>query len=495
LTVGLLVAACADTTIGNLTTVLGPLLDPAPEETGAPEDTTQRDATPTPEAPTGPAVAAALVPDPPGPPAAATPVRGIDGIYPDVQRIRPPDESQIDTALLLPPLEAPALTPPEDEEPPPIHVAILLPLSGSSSKIGAAMLNAAQMALFDVAGDRLVLHPKDTQGTPDGAVVAMEAALQDGAELILGPLFANSVRAAAGLSRERGINVVAFSNDRSVAGRGVYLMGFMREQEIARVVAYARTQGIARFAALVPESPYGEAVEMALLRAAQRAGGAVVRVERYPAGATDFFEPVQRLASYEARRAELQATRRELEARGDEIAVRTLRRLKGLDTIGDLGYDAVVIAEGGTRLQAIAPLLPFFDIDPDDVRFLGTGLWNEPGVGREPALVGAWFAGPSPGVGEGFRTRYQALYGSPPPRIASLAYDATALAAILARGRERPEFSAASLTVKSGFSGVDGIFRFDAGGVAVRGLAVLEIRPRTFRVLSNAPKSFEELVN
>lgn len=504
LTVGLMVAACANPEIGNLSTVLRPLLDPAgarvdrdaaaeaelgdaaatpDSSTDADRETAQTEVAPLPE------------PDPEtgesedlntAPPRYA-------GIYPDVETVTPPDESLIDTALLLPP--PPTLTPPEPQEPPPIRVAVLLPLSGSSSAIGAAMLNAAQMALFDIADERFVLHPKDTRGSPDGAVVAMETALQDGAEIILGPLFASSVRAVANLSRERGINVVAFSNDRSVAGGGIYLMGFMREQEVARVIGFARTQGIGRFAALLPESPYGEAVEMALRIAAQQTGGAVVRVERYPAGATDFFEPVQRLASYEGRRAELQAMRRELEARGDEIAVRTLRRLEGLDTIGELGYDAVVIAEGGSRLQAIAPLLPFFDIDPDDVRFLGTGLWDERNIGREPALVGGWFAGPSPVEGEGFRTRYEALYGAPPPRIASIAYDATALAAVLARGREQPDYSAAALTAKSGFSGVDGIFRFNSSGIAERGLAVLEVRPRTFRVLSDAPTSFQDLVN
>lgn len=510
LTASLLVAACANTDIGNLSTVLRPLLDPASERA---DGDTDAPAEPAPEAAPQSAAAAAaadqtaqteiVAGSPPVAPAATeaepddaakTPPL-LAGIYPDVQVVGPPDETLIDTALLLPPPEPPTLTPPEPVAPPPIRVAILLPLSGASAKIGGAMLNAAQMALFDIADDRLVLHPKDTLGSPDGAVLAMEAALQDGVEIVLGPLFASSVRAVANLSRERGINVVAFSNDRSVAGGGIYLMGFMREQEVARVVGFARTQGIGRFAALLPESPYGEAVEMALRTAAQRTGGAVVRVERYAAGATDFFEPVQRLARYERRRGELQAMRRDLQARGGEIAERTLRRLEGLDTIGEIGYDAVVIAEGGTRLQAIAPLLPFFDIDPDDVRFLGTGLWDERNIGREPALVGGWFAGPSPVEGEGFRTRYEGLYGAAPPRIASIAYDAAALAAVLARSRELPDYSAAALTAKSGFSGVDGIFRFDTSGIAERGLAVLEVRPRTFRVLSDAPKSFEDLVN
>ncbi len=351
------------------------------------------------------------------------------------------------------------------------------------------------MALFDVGGPDLVLWPKDTEGTPDGAARAVEAALQDGAELILGPLFSGSVRAVAESARARGINIVAFSNDRSVAGDGVFLMGFMPEQQVDRVINFARTQGITRFAALLPETPFGATVEDALRAAMTRSGGDLVRVERYFTDAQDFQEPVQRVADYARRNGMLQAARRDLKHRDDEISKRTLKRLSSLDTIGDLGYEALFIAEGGARLGAIAPLLPFYDVDPNDVRFLGTRQWEDPAIGREPAMVGGWFAGPALEAPESFRERYEALYGAPTPRVASLAYDATALAEILSRAAQRPYFTEESLRNRNGFVGIDGIFRFDEEGIAQRGLAVLEIGPREFRVISNAPESFQDIVN
>ncbi|MCH8188102.1 MAG: penicillin-binding protein activator, partial [Proteobacteria bacterium] len=187
------------------------------------------------------------------------------GIYPEVQEIQPGASPDAETALAVPPDPgAPALRRPVSEAAAPINVAILLPLSGANARVGNAILNAAQMALFDVGGQNLVLWPKDTEGTPEGAARAVEAALQDGVELILGPLFSGSVRAAAESARERGVNVVAFSNDRSVAGDGVFLMGFMPEQQVDRVVDFARTQGITRFAALLPETPFGATVDDAL---------------------------------------------------------------------------------------------------------------------------------------------------------------------------------------------------------------------------------------
>ena len=154
-----------------------------------------------------------------------------------------------------------------------------------------------------------------------------------------------------------------------------------------------------------------------------------------------------------------------------------------------------MLAEGGDRLRALAPLLPFYDVDPARVRFLGTGLWDEPSLGREPSLVGGWFAGPDPKAGKGFRTRYQQLYGKLPPRIASLAYDATALAAVLARTRPQPYYESSALINPAGFSGIDGIFRFATSGISERGLAVLEVRPDGLRVVSPAPVSFDPPTN
>ncbi len=408
----------------------------------------------------------------------------------------PPGGADAETALAVPPGPGtPALRRPDRAAAAPVNIAILLPLSGANARVGNALLNAAQMALFDVGGQNLVLWPKDTEGTPEGAARAVEAALQDGVELILGPLFRGSVQAAAESARARGVNVVAFSNDRSVAGDGVFLMGFMPEQQVDRVVNFARTQGITRFAALLPETPFGATIEDALRAAMVRGGGDLVRVERYFTDVKDFQDPVQRVADYGRRSGLLRAARRDLEHRNDEISKRTLERLANLDTIGELGYEALFIAEGGARLRAIAPLLPFYDVDPDNVRFLGTRLWEDPAIGREPAMVGGWFAGPSPEAAESFRARYAALYGTAMPRVASLAYDATALAAVLSRAAERPYFAEKSLRNQNGFVGIDGIFRFDEEGIAQRGLAVIEIREKDFQVISNAPESFQEAIN
>lgn len=381
------------------------------------------------------------------------------------------------------------LTPPADAEGP-VRIALLLPLSGREMALGRALLDSALIALFEFGDPRLTLLPRDTEGTPEGARAAAESVLQEGVQLILGPVFSAAVAAAAEPARERGINVVAFSTDRLVAGNGVYLLGFMPDQQVERVVEFAAKSGIWQFAALAPETAYGDSVVAALQESTLRNDGQVSQIERYLPDATEFFEPVQRLADYERRHNLLLLQREALEATDDPAAKIELQHLQGRDAEGILDFQAVMLADGGARLRAIAPLLPFYDIDPAEIRFLGTGLWDEPSLGREPALVGGWFAGPPPETAAAFAERFEAIHGYSPPRIASLAYDAAALASVLMQNQSGPDFSDTALTQPSGFAGADGIFRFQNNGIAERGLAVIEVGPQGLGVIDKAPQAF-----
>ena len=383
-----------------------------------------------------------------------------------------------------PPPPPPALAPTVN------RVALLLPLTGANGRLGSELLNAAQLALFDFADDDFELVVHDTKSTSDGAADAAALAIGDGASLLLGPLVAAEVRAVAPASRAAGINVIAFSSDRSVAGNGIYIMGFLPSAQVERIVGYARARGLLRFAVLVSDDDYGAAVVDALRGAAARVGAAVTRVQYYDPAAGEFSDAVRRLADYDARRGSLLAQRAELEGRDDQVARRALKRLEKLQTIGDLPFDALLLPAGGKRLQAIAALLPFYDIDPAKIRILGTGQWDEPGIGAEPALLGGWFAAPSPAARVKFEDGYVKAYGRRPPRLATLAYDAAALAAVLARGENGPNFSAAALTAATGFLGRDGIFRFLDEGVAERGLAVLQVLRHGAKVISRAPEAF-----
>lgn len=376
-----------------------------------------------------------------------------------------------------------------------VRIGLLLPLSGPEAALGRSMLDAAQLAVFDVAEPDFVLLPRDTGGTPAGARAAVIAALEDGAKLLLGPMFASSVAEIAPLARAAHINIVAFSNDRTVASPETFLIGLLPRAQIDRVVSYAGTRGIRRYAALVPDTPFGRRVTDDLRVAAARYGGVLTQVEVYGPGQNDASRAVRRLASYEARRNALVRQRQVLAGAVDEVSRRALRRIEGLQTLGTVGFDAVLLPESGAPLKAIAPLLPFYDIDTKKIRLLGMADWHEERLGREPALTGAWFAGPPPDAGLEFRIRYRQMYNEAPHKLAVLAYDATALAAVLAAAEGGPDFSARALTAPNGFAGMAGIFRLLPNGLVQRGLAVLQVEANNLSVINPPPQSFDDLSN
>lgn len=375
-----------------------------------------------------------------------------------------------------------------------IQVAILLPLSGPSREAGAALLDAAGLALFQAYDPRISLVPYDTLGTPEGAALAARRALNDGADIFLGPLFAASIESIRPIAGAEDITVIGFSNDRSVAGDNVYLLSFMPGDEVRRVIRHAAAEGYERFAALIPDSDYGNRVLRAFSDEVRHTGGSIAALEVYPRDPEEVFLPVRRLADYDTRRRAFLREEAFLRGLDDDLAEELLERLENLETLGEPPFDAVLVPEGGQLLRSLVPLLPFFEVDPSKIRFLGTGLWDDRSLIHEPPLKGGWYASAPSESADEFLAGFEDLFGYAPPRIATLAYDAMSLVAHLARNEIRAErFGVRALEDPNGFTGIDGPFRFLASGLAERRLAIIEIQPNGFRTISPAPESFQSV--
>lgn len=341
-----------------------------------------------------------------------------------------------------------------------VKVALLLPLSGPNAGLGQAMSQAAQLAIFDIGIDNLELIPRDTGASPQDAAAAATAAMNEGAQLILGPLLADSVRAVKGVAAARNVNVVAFSTDSSLAGGNTYIMGFMPDAQVDRVVSYAAAKGYRTAAIVAPKDKYGDAVVQAFEQQARRSNIQITGRLRFSADKNMIADEVKKFA------ATLPPTQ------------------------------ALFLPVGGTQADMLSSTLSYNGLTPDKIKYLGTGLWDDANVAALPGLQGGWFAGPSPRSYQTFENKYRSTYGSTPPRLASLAYDATALAAVLTRaglqsGAGRPSFDAASLSNANGFAGMDGIFRFGPNGLVQRGLSVLEIRQRRIIEADASPRTFQ----
>jgi hypothetical protein len=334
-----------------------------------------------------------------------------------------------------------------------VKVGLILPqsASGNAGVAAQSMKNAAELALSEFQNPNIQLLIKDDGGSPQGAQQVTQQALDEGAEIILGPLFAGSVPATAQLTRPRGNSVIAFSTDSSVAGRGVYLLSFLPESDVNRIVDYSASIGKKSFAALLPDNAYGNVVEVAFKQAVGRKNGRIVAFEKYGADRA--------------------------------AAARNVAQSLG-------SADALFIADDGESAVATADALTAAGANLRNIQLLGTGLWDNPRVFASASLQGGLFAAPDPSGFRAFSGRYRAKFGSDPVRTATLAYDAVALVAALSKQQGAQRFAGETLTNPSGFAGIDGLFRFRSDGTNERGLAVMKVASGGATPVAGSPKSF-----
>lgn len=383
-------------------------------------------------------------------------------------------EMQQPAADPAPPPKLPApneiAAPTQDESPTKIvKIGLLVPLSGRSGTIGKALQDAGILALFDkyaaLSGPasrvRVELIPKDTEGTPSGAKKAAAEAMKEGVKLIIGPLYGHSVEAIKPLAKTGKISVLSFSNNTAVAGDGVYVMGFNPAHQARRIASYTYVHEVNRLAVLTPNDVYGRRVLEAVRQVAKEMDRKVKPIVHYSTAGATISEDVKKLID--------------------------LGKISG-----HINFEALFLPEGSELLGQIINRLQAEGVSSRNVRFIGTGLWDDRDLIRIYNLEGAWLASSPPDMYSAFEQRFINSYGYKPPRIASLAYDAVALAATLATTTN--DFSREAISDPNGYSGpANGIFRFHKDGLVERGLAVMEVQNSQFKVIDPAPVSFVPL--
>lgn len=330
------------------------------------------------------------------------------------------------------------------------RIALLVPLSGKNAGVGQSLANATTMALLDTKADNIRMTSYDTA---KGVTAAAQSAIRDGNKLILGPLLSDNVVATANVARPAGVPILSFSNDSGVAGNNVYILGHIPSQSINRVVDYARSKGMTRFAALVPNGVYGQRASSTLLRKVKDNDGTVVSIQTYNRDASS-----------------LEAATKKLTQNGE--------------------FEAVLLADNGDMAIKAAPFIR--KNASMTAKILGTDLWNtSSNLAGAPSMRGAWFASVSDGLYKQYADKYRARYGKAPFRLSSLGYDSVLLTVKVARNwRVGEPFPINQLTDKGGFIGLDGVFRFKTNGVSERALEVQEIRNGSFTVVDPAPRAF-----
>lgn len=343
----------------------------------------------------------------------------------------------------------------------PVQVALLVPGgsgAGSDSLLASNLENAARLAISDLKGVKVDLRIYNTGADPLQAASVASRAVDEGAKIILGPLFAEAANAAGVAVAPRNVNVLAFSNNPTIAGGNVFVLGATFQNTANRLVQYSKRQGISRYMIVHGDDLQGQVGRDAIASAVRNNGGEVAGIESYPLSQQGIVSATSRIAA---------ATK-------------------------SGGANAVFMTAGvNADLPILATSLPEAGVNPASTRYIGLTRWNAaPQALALPGLQGGLFALPDQAMSGLFENRYNAAYGSQPHPLAGLAYDGiAAIGALMATGNANA-LTKQALTSPQGFQGTAGIFRLLPNGLNERGLAVATIRNNQVVVLEQAPRSF-----
>ncbi|MDU8928809.1 penicillin-binding protein activator [Alisedimentitalea sp. MJ-SS2] len=343
----------------------------------------------------------------------------------------------------------------------PVPVALLVPRgssNGSDEFLAKALENAARMAISDLNGVRIDLRVYSTAGTAAQAQSAALQAVNDGAKVILGPVFGEAANAAGVAVARKGVNVLAFSNNPTIAGGNVFVLGPTFDNTAGRLASYAKRQGKGRVLVVYSENVAGQLGKVAIEQAIARQGATL-------AGSVGYQFSQQGVVS-------------------------AIPRIKATAAAGQANA-VFLTANTAGALPLFAQMLPEAGINPTTTQFIGLSRWDIPPQTLQlPGVQGGWFAMPDPGKTQAFSNRYKAAYGEVPHPIASLGYDGIAAIGALVKAGKSDALTGAALTQGAGFQGATGIFRLRPDGTNQRGLAVAQIRDQQVVVIDPAPQGF-----
>lgn len=342
-----------------------------------------------------------------------------------------------------------------------VPVALLLPSgSGNSGEetLAKSLRQAAELAISDLDGVKIDLRIYNTGANAQTAAAMATKAVDEGAKIILGPVFAEAANAAGVAVANRGVNVLSFSNNTDIAGGNVFVLGPSFPNTANRLVTYAAKQGKRRILVVHEQTTAAEIGARAISGAIQRSGATLAGTASFPFSQQGVIDAVPGISA----------------------------RVKA----GDV--DAIFMtADTAGALPLLTQLLPEQGVSPATTQFIGLTRWDiPPATLALPGVQGGWFALPDPNLNRQFQSRYQAAFGEAPHPIAGLAYDGIAAIGALVKAGKADALSRQALTQNAGFVGVNGIFRLRPDGTNERGLAVATIRNGAVEIIDPAPRSF-----
>ncbi len=407
-----------------------------------------------------------------------------------------------------------------------VRIGVMLPLSGKSASVGQSLKNAAEIALFSSGNQRIILQFYDTNNAVNGISDLTRQAISERVNIILGPLFANEARDVARVGRSYGVPVLTFSNDeRMLQDADIHSMNYLLSQEIDRIVGFASSNGRKMIAVIIPEGESESIIKNAIRKSTDRYSAKIFNIATYENGDQEsIVSAVQKISEYETRSSNVKKIKAAIDERLSELNGKTCamaraefskyvseknsnaeqpriiddcdrleplkKNLEPINAVGQIPYDAIFIYGDSKDLVSIGSYLMYYDVNPRNVKFIGTSVLDNREIFAERGYYGAWFTSKNNSTARAFESEYRNVFGEYPSRLGMFAYDAVSVISALS---QNGQFYVKGLNSPNGFFGISGLFKFTRDGEVIRSFDVKEVLPRTARTLSIAAKSFDEM--
>ncbi len=341
-------------------------------------------------------------------------------------------------------------------------IGLLLPLSGEFYQIGKSLLDSAQLALEKTSNKNLEFYIVDT-GEESQLYKNLSYLISNDVDLILGPIFTKTVLKVKEYVDGQNIPIITFSNNSEVSDSNVYVFGLTIEDELSGIYEYSIDRGVNKFAVIVPNNEYGNKVKNKINEIHNINNNSSSQFIFYPTKDPDYYKIAREVSNYDERKLDLDSRIKLLEELQSESSLNELKLLRNKDTLGEVDFEAlVIIARSFSELTNFISILPYYDVDPKKVKFIGNSIWGKELILKEPSMKNSYFSSLDLNARKKFTKEYKKIYKNNPHSLAALAYDLVGLISSL--NAEYSEITKEILHSDLGYIGINGWFRFDESG-------------------------------
>ncbi len=359
-----------------------------------------------------------------------------------------------------------------------LKIGIMLPLSGKYYQIGKSLLNSSHLALEKINHKNIVFFVADS-GQEDKIESNFYSLIENEVSIVIGPVFTQNVRRVVKIAKENNVTVISLSNNSDLEEQALYVYGLTLEDELRALLDYSINSGITSYASILPLNTSGNKAKLEIEKIIKNYDSITSKYIFYSTENPDFYEISRKVSEYEKRQLNLEKEISMLKKINTEEANKKLNKLKKQDTYGELDFQGlIIITESFSDLSALSSILPYYDVDPKKIQFLGNSMWSNDLALKEPGLQNAYFTSLDIKNENFFKNEYISVFNKNPHHLSTLIYDLVGLLSKL--HQEKKIVDSTSLSVNAGFLGLNGWFRFEDNGKVSRKPEIYQIKNERF---------------